>query len=50
MRSRTHCYKELIEVFNPDKRPWVNMKGAPTDEIIEVVDMCSYRGSYMEME
>lgn len=36
----THCYKELIEVFNPDKRPWVNMKGAPTDEIIEVVDMC----------
>jgi uncharacterized Fe-S cluster protein YjdI len=36
----TTCYRELIEVFNPRKRPWVNMNGAPTEEIIKVVKKC----------
>ncbi len=36
----TTCYRELIEVFNPRKRPWVNMDGAPSEEIIRVVDLC----------
>lgn len=36
----TTCYKELIEVFNPARRPWVNMDGATTEKIIEVVDKC----------
>lgn len=36
----TTCYRELIEVFNPRKRPWVDMEGAPTEEIIRVVKLC----------
>ena len=34
------CYSELIEVFDPGSRPWVNMNGASTKRIIEQVDDC----------
>ena len=36
----TYCYRELIEVFDPGRRPWVDMHGAQTDRIIETVNMC----------
>lgn len=36
----TTCYKELIEVFNPRKRPWVNLEGATTERTIEIINKC----------
>jgi uncharacterized Fe-S cluster protein YjdI len=36
----SYCYRELIEVFDPGRRPWVDMNGATTERIIEVVNMC----------
>lgn len=36
----SYCYRELIEVFDPARRPWVDMEGSATERIIEVVNMC----------
>jgi uncharacterized Fe-S cluster protein YjdI len=36
----SYCYRELLEVFDPGRRPWVDMNTAPTERIIEVVNMC----------
>jgi|SRR5665648_268564 len=36
----SYCYRELIEVFDPSRRPWVDMNGSETTRIIEVVNLC----------
>ena len=45
------CWKNLNEVFDPLKRPWINMEGASTDKIIERVDGCPSKAlSYFRNE
>jgi uncharacterized Fe-S cluster protein YjdI len=34
------CLKGLRQVFNPHRRPWVNMAGADTKTIMDQVDRC----------
>lgn len=34
------CWKGLLQVFNPQNRPWVNMDGASTARIKKQVDAC----------
>jgi len=36
----THCWKDLGNVFNPKKSPWIHMNGAWTEEIIAQVEKC----------
>jgi uncharacterized Fe-S cluster protein YjdI len=36
----SYCYRELIEVFDPGRRPWVDLNGAETKRIIETVNLC----------
>jgi len=34
------CFTGLPQVFDPKKRPWVNIDGANTEQIIKQVDKC----------
>ncbi len=34
------CWKGLLEVFDPRKRPWINMEGTESDAIIAQVEKC----------
>jgi uncharacterized Fe-S cluster protein YjdI len=34
------CFASLSAVFDPRRRPWIDMKGAPTDEIVRTVTNC----------
>ncbi len=39
----TNCWKNLVSVFDPRRRPWVDMEAASSDEIIKAVDNCPSR-------
>jgi uncharacterized Fe-S cluster protein YjdI len=34
------CWRGLLGVFDPRKRPWINMEGADTEAIIAQVEKC----------
>ena len=34
------CFRGLPQVFDPRKRPWVNIAGATSDEIVVQVAQC----------
>ena len=36
----TLCWKGLMQVFNPRKRPWIDAKAASTEQIIDQVNKC----------
>lgn len=35
-----HCAATLGSVFNPAHRPWIDVAGAPDDEIAAAIDGC----------
>ncbi len=36
----TLCWRQLLQVFDPRKHPWVNMEGADSETIIAQVERC----------
>jgi uncharacterized Fe-S cluster protein YjdI len=36
----TNCWKSLLPVFDPRRRPWVDMSAASTERIIQTVGKC----------
>lgn len=34
------CARELLSVFNPNRRPWVNIHGASSERIVQQVKRC----------
>ena len=36
----TKCWKGLLPVFDPRRKPWVDMDGASTDRIVAQVNEC----------
>ena len=36
----THCWKELGGVFDPKRRPWIDLSQAESDRIIQQVKAC----------
>ncbi len=36
----TNCTRNLLSVFNPRIKPWINMEGGTTEQIIATVEQC----------
>ncbi len=43
------CFRSLPKVFKPAYRPWIEMDGATTEEIIKTVKRCPTRALYYEL-
>lgn len=39
-RHSAKCFASLSAVFDPRRRPWIDMSGAPTEKIIATVMNC----------
>jgi len=35
-----YCWRDLPDVFNPERRPWVDLQAARPEEIIKTIDIC----------
>jgi len=44
------CFKGLPTVFDPRKRPWINMDGAPGQDIINQVKKCPSGALSLQMD
>lgn len=45
------CWTHLVEVFNPRKRPWVDIAGASSEQIMAQIDQCPSKAlSYFRNE
>ena len=36
----TNCWKGLLNVVDPRKRPWINMEGSSSERIMKQIDAC----------
>jgi uncharacterized Fe-S cluster protein YjdI len=36
----TKCWKASLAIFNPKRRPWIDMSAGTTEQIIKIVDNC----------
>ena len=36
----TKCWKASLAIFNPQRRPWIDINGGTTEEIMKIVDNC----------
>jgi uncharacterized Fe-S cluster protein YjdI len=34
------CFRELRKVFDPSRRPWIDLEQGTTDQIIDIVERC----------
>ena len=34
------CWQNNLDVFNPDRRPWIDPNAAPAQEIADIIDLC----------
>jgi uncharacterized Fe-S cluster protein YjdI len=45
----TRCWRGLVNVFDPRKKPWIDMNGDTSERIIEQVKKCPSRAlTYLE--